>query len=154
MQIVAQIRNLDEIRRGHDFFLARNERLIEATAERAGRHAEDHVRRHPLFKPRTGRTQKKTGHRVVRTSGGRLLRIFNTAKHAAALDSGARPHLIRARFRNKLRFRGKSGAFVFRESVRHPGNRPYKFLFRATNSAYRVMGQDLARGMTELAKNF
>jgi hypothetical protein len=150
-----QIGNLDQIKRGHDVFLARNERLIVEANERAGRHAEDHVKRYATFKRRSGQLQDKTTHRLIRTSGGRILRISNPKRYAAAIDTGARRHIIRPRRKKFLRFySAKLGRFVYARKVNHPGNKPYKFLFRATTSAHRVLGQDLQRGMSELARRF
>jgi len=146
--------NLDEIRRAHQHFLAANQRMIVEAADRAGDHAEEHVQRYATFKRRTGKLQDATRHRVVRTRGGHLLRIQNPAKYAAAIDSGARPHRIVARRAKALRFIGRAGGIVFRQAINHPGNKPYKFLYRATNAAYRVLGADLAKHMTELAARF
>lgn len=149
-----QIANVNALRREHDHFLAENERLLNAALEEAGDEAYDHVQRKPEFTRRTGKTQQATGHRVVRTSGGRVLRIFNTAKHARALESGARPHVIRAREGKVLAFRGRGGGMVFRKSVSHPGNRPYLFLFNATHVTFMRLRPRLERNMTLLAKRF
>jgi hypothetical protein len=146
--------NLDEVRRGHDRFLADNERLIDEETERAGRHATEHVRKFPLFKPRTGKLQSKQKHRVARIGKNRRLVIFNTAAYANSIDAGARPHIILPKYRNKLRFRGRNGQWVFADRVRHPGNKPYRFGFRATQSAYRVLGQSLKKRMSEAASRF
>jgi hypothetical protein len=145
--------NLDEVRRGHERFLAETERLIGDAEEVAGRHAEEQVRANPPFKPRTGNLQRQTTHRVVRLGSGRILRIANSAKYAAAIDGGSRPHLIRAR-NGYLAFKGRDGKTVFRRQVQHPGNRPYKFLYRATNSAFRVLGHEIERRMSDAAKRF
>lgn len=50
--------------------------------------------------------------------------------HAAAIEQGARPHVITARHARALRFQ-RGGTVVFRRSVNHPGNKPYKFLANA-----------------------
>jgi hypothetical protein len=147
-----QITNLDEVRKGHAEVIQQTERLVVSELDRAGRFAESHVRRFSTFKRRTGATQAATKHRVLR-SGGKLI-IFNTKKHAAALDRGAHPHLIVARRRKALAFRGADGRMIFRRVVRHPGNRPYKFLYNATNAAYRVLGSNLERGMAAIARRF
>ncbi len=146
--------NFTEVVRGHNRFLAENGRLVDEEMERAGRHATDHVRKFPLFTPRTGKLQKSQKHRVARLGKNRRLFITNAKKYAPAIDGGARPHVIIPRFRNYLRFRGKGGGWVFTDRVKHPGNKPYKFGFRATNSAYRVLGQSLKKRMTEAAKRF
>jgi hypothetical protein len=146
--------NLDEVQRGHDHFLAGNQRLVSSAEELAGRHALQYVQQHSEFHRRSGKLQDKTAYRVVKTSGGKILRISNPLPYAAAIDTGSKAHRITARNASVLRFVSRSGVLMFRRSVWHPGTRPYKFLYNATDSAYRVLGQDLERGMTELARRF
>lgn len=146
--------NFDEVVRGHRHFLAQHQRMVEDALRTAGKHAVDHVQKHATFKRRTGRLQDKTqASRVVRTSGGRLIRVFNPLRYAAAIDTGSKRHVIEARRRKALRFM-VGGRLVFRRRVMHPGTRPYKFLFRATHSAHRAMGDYLKREMTEIARRF
>ena len=146
--------NLDEVRRGHAHFLAGNERLIGSAGETAGRHALAYVQRYSDFKRRTGNLQGNTGYRVVRTRAGSVIRIANPTHYAEMIEYGTKPHRITARNGKALRFRSRSGGLIFRRSVWHPGTRPYKFLWNATDSAYRVLGQELKRGMTTLAERF
>lgn len=146
--------NLQSVIRGHQHFLESHERMVNEALERAGRHAVDHVQKYPGFKPRTGRLQKSTRARVVRTSGGKLVRLTNRRAYAQAIDTGAKPHVIRPRRRRFLRFRTRTGQIVFARRVNHPGNRPYKFAWRATHSAHRVLGQELEMRMAELARRF
>lgn len=148
-----QIVNLPEVHRGHEHFLAENERMLGDAAETAGRAAEEFVRRYPGFKPRTGELQKATTHKVVRLSGGKLLKIDNPKAYADTIDGGARPHRIAAKNGKALRF-VMGGKVMFRRSVNHPGTKPYKTFYRATFSAYRSMGQDLTRRMSALASRF
>jgi hypothetical protein len=147
--------NLPEVRSGHDWFLQKNERLLDDVARRGGDVALGHVQHHADFKRRTGQLQDTTDYRVVKLKSGRILRITNPKKYAPSIDTGARPHIIRPRNAKVLRFFSKkAGRVVFARFVRHPGNRPYKFLYNATDAAYRVMGQELRHGMTDLAKRF
>lgn len=148
-----RIVNLPEVRSGHERFLRGHERLVEDVSNRGGDVALQHVKAYPGFKPQTGKLQAKTDYRVVRLKGGKLLRIANPLPYAGPIDGGARPHVIRAKNSPYLHFKGKRG-WARVKFVNHPGNRPYKFLYRATSAAYRVMGQDLRSGMTELAKRF
>jgi hypothetical protein len=146
--------NLDEVRRNHDRFLAGNERLIGSAGEAAGRHALTYVQRHSDFKRRSGDLQDNTGYRVVRTRSGSILRIANPTLYAEYVEYGTKAHRITARNGKALRFQSRAGTLIFRRSVWHPGTRPYKFLWNATDSAYRVLGQELRRGMTALAERF
>jgi hypothetical protein len=145
--------NLPEVRAGHQRFLRGHEEMVQDVSERGGDVALQHVQNYPEFKRQSGKLQDATDYRVVRLKGGKLLRIYNPKPYAASIDGGARPHLIRAKNKPYLHFKGRRG-WARVKAVKHPGNRPYKFLYRANNAAFRVMGQDLRSGMTELAKRF
>lgn len=149
-----RLRNIDQVRQKHDRFLADNENEVVDAMLGAGRFGERYVQTFPRFTPRTGKTQDATGHQVVRTSSGRVLKFFNRAKHAAILESGSRPHIIRVRSRNHLRFRGRNGQWVFRESVRHPGTKPYRFMSSAYAASNVRFKADMAQRMNRLASRF
>lgn len=51
-------------------------------------------------------------------------------EYAAAVNDGARPHIIRPRTKQVLRFR-VDGQVVFAKVVNHPGNKGSHFLDRA-----------------------
>jgi hypothetical protein len=91
------ITNIDDVRRGHAHFLADNARLIVDAETLAGRHALTYVQRYSDFKRRTGKLQDTTRYRVVRTSGGRILRIANPQVYAASIDTGSKAHRITAK---------------------------------------------------------
>jgi hypothetical protein len=156
--------NLQQVIRGHDTFLAKHHRLVQEAAETAARHAVDHVQRYPEFKPRTGALQRATKAKVVKTRGGKLIRITNNKPYAPTIDGGSKAHIIAPKRvfsggvmvqkRGFLRFRGRDGRWVFARRVRHPGTKPYKFGYRAAHSAHRVLGEHLRRRMTETAKQF
>lgn len=145
--------NVEALKRSHDHFLGRQEVAIGEALATAGHHAEEHVKRYAPFRRRTGRLQDNTKSVVLRTAGGRLVRIYNRMPYAAAIDTGAKPHTIVPRRSRFLRFR-VGGAWVFAKKVRHPGNKPYKFLYRAADSASRVLGQELARRLGAIARRF
>lgn len=150
----AVLKNFDEVRRRHEFFLALNEREMNTALDVSGRVATRFVQTFPKFTPRTGKTQKATKHRVIRAGRGRVMLFTNTARHSASLEFGARPHIIRVRNRNHLRFRGRDGNFVFREAVRHPGNKPYRFMSSAYNAGNAYFKRDMQRRMTVIASRF
>lgn len=149
-----ELANFDELVRDHERFLAANERMIADTLELAGRFAIEHVHEHPEFKPHTGNLQKQTKSKVVRLSSGRVLRITNDAAYAGAIDGGARPHVITPKRGKFLRFIGRNGRTVFARRVNHPGNKPYRFLYYATDAANRVFRADIERRMADLASRF
>lgn len=144
--------DISNVIRAHERLLAETERAVDEAEELAGRHAEDHVKQYPPFKPRTGNLQASVGHKIVKVNG-RILRVFDKAKYAAYIEYGTRPHEIRARRTRFLRFTVR-GVVVFARKVNHPGTKPYKFLWRATYSAGRVLEQDLARRISDIASRF
>ncbi len=144
------ISNLAAVQRAHDKLLSQTSAGITLELADAGKFAVDYVKAHPTFKPRSGELQAKTQWVARR---GHIVRIQNTAPHAHAIESGARPHVIEARRRKALRFMS-GGKFVFRRKVNHPGNRPFKFLYRATNAAGRVLQQGLSNRMQRAAQVF
>ena len=156
--------NLPEVHSGHLHFLADNERMVSESLELAGKHSVEHVQRYPQFTPRTGKLQKGQKYRVIRIKSGRLLTQYNDTAYACPIDTGARPHEIHAGTaswtgdmpnQGYLRFYWKKkGRWVTTRSVRHPGNKPYKFGYRAWNSAGRVEEQQLRHRMTALAAKF
>ena len=147
------VSGIGSIKRAHQHLLARTEDAIRQAEDVAGRHAIEQVDTNPTFKPRTGNLQRQTGYKLIKV-GGRILRVFNKAAYAGAIDQGARPHVIAARRKQFLRFMGRNGNWVFRRSVNRPGNKPYKFLFKATQSAGRVLADTLHREMEQIAKDF
>lgn len=149
-----QISNLDEFERAHDRLLADNERAIAQALDLAGQHGVEHVQRYPEFKPHTGNLQKHTKYRVVRTSAGRILRLSNDSPYAGAIDGGAKPHVIVPKRGKFLRFIGRDGRTVFARRVNHPGNKPYRFLYFATDAANRVFRADIERRLTDIGARF
>lgn len=146
--------SIEKMKRGHQHVVAETSRAIQESLEFGGRHAKEHVERYPRFQPRTGNLQRATKTRVIRTRGGKLLKITNNKPYAAAIDGGAKPHTISAKPGKKLRFRGRGGGFVFAKSVQHPGNRAYKFLYRAHRSAGRVVERKLTQRLSNVASRF
>lgn len=148
------IANLDELERAHDRLLADTERAIADALDLAGQHGVEHVQRYPEFHPQTGKLQKKTNYRVVRTSGGRILKLTNTAPYAGAIDGGAKAHTILPRKGRFLRFIGRDGKTVFARRVNHPGNKAYRFMYYATDAADRVFRADIERRLTDIGARF
>lgn len=52
------------------------------------------------------------------------------APHAAAIEFGAKAHVIKPRYKKALRI-PIEGGFRFAKGVQHPGNRPYRYLRNA-----------------------
>jgi hypothetical protein len=140
--------------RQHDWFLAEHERAVAESLQHGGEQGVQQVQTSPGFKPRSGKLQKATKAKVVRTSGGRLLKMSNSKPYAAAIDKGAKPHVIRAkRMGGRLKFRA-GGRVVYARAVRHPGNKPYRFLARATMHAANKFENQFERRMSAIAARF
>ncbi|HEY3495279.1 MAG TPA: hypothetical protein VGK73_11360 [Polyangiaceae bacterium] len=151
--------NLAALQKAHKRFLLDQDRAVDKSLDEAGDHAAHHVKTHSKFKRRSAARSVKdsTRHRVVKTKGGKVVRITNSKKRggydvSAGLESGTRPHTIRAKGK-VLRFRA-GGRLMFRRSVQHPGTPAYRFLFNATNAANRFMGGRLSSRLSRLARRF
>lgn len=148
--------NLEALKRAHEK-LKREHRAAESEALRiAGAQAQEHVRKRSVFKRRSTNSLKdNTQARVVKTRGGRILRIKWTKKHAPLIEYGTRPHVIKPRRATFLRFYSRrSGRIVYARKVMHPGTRPYKFGWKASHAAHRVLGRRLEQGMARVASRF
>lgn len=92
---------------------------------------------------RTGNLGRTIGEGPMGFTGPRTIRssVHATARYAAPVHEGARPHLIRPVRAQALRFQ-VGGRTVFTQLVRHPGNRARPFL---RNAGLRVAAQESAR---------
>ncbi len=145
--------DLRSVQLAHRRFLAKHEAAVLTELQDARDFGVDYVQKNPGFKRRTGALQDATTGQVIRTRNRGIVRLLNRKPYAAAIDKGARPHVIRARSAKALRFMGKGGV-VFRRSVNHPGNKPYRFLSRATNAAGRSFFQQMNARMKTIARSF
>lgn len=147
--------NLGKMRRDHARFLVAQARCVEVATEEAGRDAMDHAREHTGYRNRTGTLTEANSYKVYKYKGKSRVRIFNKQPYAAAIDKGAAPHEIKARRKPYLVFYwAKMSRWVRVKSVRHPGNKPYKFLSNATLYAFTNMQGRLARDIAEAARKF
>lgn len=114
------------------------------------------ARERPRFTPRTGKTQKANKARVIRRGRRKIIvRATNNLAHAAAIDKGARPHIIRPRNGPRLVFwSAKWNKMVYARQVHHPGNKPYRFLYGATTAAGRKFRSDFPASMRKIAARF
>lgn len=153
MSAIISQQSLSKLKLAHKRVLAQTNTAIGAAMAQAGERAVEYAKQFPRFHPRSGNLQSKNEWRMVRAPNGRILKIRNTAKYAAAIDRGARPHDIVARRKPFLTFLGKHG-WVRTKRVKHPGNRPYRFLFGATQVAGRLLQNQLAASMKHIARSF
>jgi len=136
--------NIAQVQRGHELFLKQQDAWVMEALEIAKAQASEHVKKRSTFKRRspTSSLKDSTKGRIVKTRGGKKLHLTWPKKHALFIEYGTRPHPIIARRRRALRF-VVNGQTLFRRKVMHPGTRPYKFGWKATSSAYRVLSQRL-----------
>lgn len=85
--------------------------------------------KNPMDKPRTGKYRDSFKVRVVgRTTE---FQVSNNQKYAAALETGAKPHEIRAKRSRTLHFKDRQGRWRRLKIVRHPGNPAFHILEKA-----------------------
>lgn len=82
--------------------------------------AERQYGKHPGDKPRTGALSQ--AYRVEVVPGTNQFRVRNPKKYAAAMELGAKPHIIAARKVDYLQFQDRSGRSRRVKLVRHPGS--------------------------------
>lgn len=94
------------------------------------------------FKDRTGslrnsiqRGQKSTWAQFVKVGG-------NAAPYAIFIESGSKPHEIKARRAKFLRFE-QDGQIIFRKRVFHPGTKPARFMQSARDVAESLATQTI-----------
>jgi hypothetical protein len=148
--------NLKELHRAHEKMKREHKSAVAEAMRIAGAQAVEHVRKRSTFRRRKARSLKDdTRTRIVRTRGGKTLRIAWRKKYAPYIEYGTRPHVIKPRRGLYLRFYWpKVGRVVLARKVNHPGTRPYKFGWKATHASYRVMGRRLEQGLARVASRF
>ncbi|HEU4544358.1 MAG TPA: hypothetical protein VFR23_24720 [Jiangellaceae bacterium] len=145
--------DLRRLNESHRRFLAKHKAAVSTELHRSAQAGLAEVLRNPGFTPRTGALQRATDAKILRTRTRSIVRLRNAKPYAAPIDKGSRPHVIRAR-RGVLRFTSSSGALVYRRQVNHPGNKPYRFLERASSKAGESFGRGMAQRMTAIARQF
>lgn len=84
---------------------------------------------------RTGRLRKSINYRVVNSGGGLVAIVGSNNRIALMHHNGTRPHIIRPRRAQTLRFYSH-GRIVYSKLVHHPGTKPNRYL---TDNLSRVM---------------
>jgi len=86
------------------------------------------------YQDRTGTLTKSIVAGKARKAGsGAEVEVIAGANYAAAQEFGAKPHVIRARKAQALRFFA-GGQLIFRRQVNHPGNPEQAFLANALDA--------------------
>lgn len=152
-----------KIKRKHQRFMAELSREVDRRLDedRLTEFEQRHAATSGGFKSRSGNLVRRIKVKVVRTArGARRIRSTDSAKYAAAQDSGSglygpkRAHyLIRPRKKKALRF-SAGGQMVFTNYVAHPGVRPTRFLYSANYAAFRVVRGWMLVAMKRAAARF
>ncbi len=133
--------------------------VADATnADKIEAFVKQHISQNSGLQTRTGGLINSTTVAAVRTRSGAIISVRNKAKQAWAQDQGSglygrRRATYKITGNPYLRFMGRSGV-VYRRSVMHPGVRPTRFLYNATDAAGRLVASYLATRMHEVARKF
>lgn len=155
--------DLAEVRRAHEKLKANLQRELDVALDeqKLTEQAQAHIKANAAFRSRTGNLVSKTEAKVVKFKNGRVVKLRNKAKYAAAQDSGSglygpkhSKYIIRARRAKYLRFIGRDGKVVFRKAVLHPGVKPTHFLRTATAVIARTSAERLRAAMARAAEKF
>jgi hypothetical protein len=151
---VGGILNLSAIKKAHQNFIKLNTGALSTEMSRAKVYSEDYARRFPRFIPRSPNGLREASKaQVIRTRGGGIVRLSNAKKYAAAIDKGARPHDIHGS-PLLVFFWKKHNKWVRARRVKHPGNRPYRFLYGANQASFREFGERMKAHMAQIARKF
>lgn len=85
---------------------------------------------------RTGHLRRAAAYSVQETPTGVEGLIAYRAPYASFVEAGTRPHEIRPRRRQALRFLGADGRPRFARRVQHPGTRPRPFLWPSVHEIW------------------
>lgn len=124
---------------------ARTLNVIENAAEDAANDgaeaAKTSAKATTKFRDRSGRLRGSIGMLAARRAGKFWDALVQaTAKHAAHVEWGTRPHVIKARKKPMLIFWWEKMGFLFvGKKVRHPGTQPTWFMSLAARKGYYAM---------------
>ena len=153
--------NIQKIKTHHQNFLRKHDAMV-ADATNTGKLEEfvrQHIAQHSGLRMRTNNLVNSTTVAAVRTRSGTIVSVRNKAKQAWAQDQGSGLYgRRRATYpitgNPYLRFLGRGGQLIYRRKVMHPGVRPTRFLYNATDAAGRLVASYLATRMYEVARKF
>lgn len=152
--------DISKVKPGHRHFLDRHDREFSNLLNegRLTREAQEHISANAAFRSRTGNLVKKSQVRVLKSGNKTIIRFSNTAKYAAAQDSGSGlygPNKAKYMIAGNpfLRFLW-GGVIHYRRYVMHPGVKPTHFLETARAVAFRTNIVLLRSAMKRAAKSF
>lgn len=77
---------------------------------------------------KTGRLRQSIHVEHLSISNKQYIKVGSKVSYALMHHEGTRPHVIAAHPPGMLKFRGRSGAMVFKTAVMHPGTKPNRYL--------------------------
>ena len=147
--------DLGRMHQAHKRFLVAHDRMVTLELENAAKGGVQWSKDHPGFQDVTGKTRAATEGLVLKTRRGHVMRLRNKLKTALWMDKGTRAHTITARRRPLLRFYwAKRGMWFSCKSVRHPGTRPYQFVYHGMQFARETAVRGLISGAVQISRTF
>jgi hypothetical protein len=147
--------DLGRMRQAHKRFLVAHDRMVTLELENAAKGGVQWSKDHPGFQDVTGKTRAATEGLVLKTRRGHVMRLRNKLKTALWMDKGTRSHPITAKRKPLLKFYWhKMGRWHSAESVRHPGTRPYQFVYHGMQFARESAVRGLISGAAQISRTF
>lgn len=152
------IKNLSAVRRRHKWLTGQMRQGIDQALVGAGSDAVSFMQQSPGFNAHgsgPGTVLGSVRRKVLRLKSGSKLIVSSTLPRAVWMEKGTRPHFIRPKMGEFLRFFWpKVGHVVFARLVLHPGTRPYTFMSRGITKAGQKLQGDLHARFRFLFKRF
>ncbi len=152
------IKNLSAVGRRHKWLIGQMRQGIDQALQGAGSDAVSFMRQSPGFNSHgsgPGTVLGSVKRKVLRLRSGAKLIVSSTSKLAFWMEHGTRPHFIRPKMGEFLRFFWpKVGHVVFARLVLHPGTRPYTFMSRGMTKVGHKLQGDLHARFRFLFKRF
>lgn len=128
------------------------ERDMGRAVELAALEGAEEARRVGRYQDRSGRLRAGIIARFVSNSGRSVTwEILSPASYSKFIESGTRPHVIRARGDGYLAFQ-VGGRTVFARQVNHPGTHAYPFAGPGMQQAERTLVRELEQLPAELGQ--
>lgn len=125
-------------------------RAVKAGAERFTEMVHEYIEGGHAFTSREGDLEGSISWRPL---DGASCEVFANAKHARWVEEGTYPHIIRPKEAKALKIPDPVEGYVLRRLVRHPGSKPYPFMFadmeRRRGAVLEAMGNVILEGLME-----
>jgi hypothetical protein len=148
------ITNLRQVHKAYERFNGLYDRTLFDIMQDTAVYGVRYANARPRYTPRTGKLSRSNEARFAKGRRVGTVKFRNRQPYARAIDEGARPHDIRPKNPNGrlVFFWKKLGKWVFARRVKHPGNRPYRFLHGAAIAAGQKLTQQTSLRLSRLAK--